>query len=176
MLDEALIWAAQCHAGQVRDGESPLPYFVHAVEVLMNLREIGGVTDHDMLVAAVLHDVREESGVSDLEIRTRFGDRVADLVAQLTRYEPSESEKTGLSKAGIWALRSKIMLREIAQMSPEAQKIKLADRLSNLVEAKQIRSPAKLARYVSQTLQILEIIPRSVNPQLWNAILALVKA
>lgn len=75
-----------------------------------------------------------------------------------------------MSKAEIWALRSDMLLAEIAQMSPDAQQIKLADRLSNLREGFRTKAGEKLARYIRQSRQILEIIPREVNPGLWDAI------
>ena len=75
-----------------------------------------------------------------------------------------------MSKAAIWELRSSILLAEIAEMSPEAQTIKLADRLSNYREALYSKSPAKLARYRKQTEEILRIVPRSINQPLWDAI------
>jgi len=57
-------------------------------------------------------------------------------------------------------------------MSPDAQVVKLADRLSNVREARMAKSPAKFERYLGATQKLLEIIPRKRNPGLWDAIKA----
>lgn len=169
-LDEAIRWAAELHAGQLRDGDAPLPYIVHPIEVLSNLRYVGQVTDPDMLVAAVLHDTLEETDAEPDEIESRFGARVRTLVIDLTRHEPSASEAEGLSPKELWKLRADMLLDEIAKMPGDAQAIKLADRFSNLREAKRTKKGDKLDRYVWQTLRILEIVPKPVNRGLWEAI------
>ena len=104
------------------------------------------------------------------DIRSEFGAKVADLVAEVTRDEPTEVEKEGLSKDEIWLLRSQMLLKEISKMSPEAMQIKLADRLSNIRESERTREQKKRERYRWQTVQILEVIPRDVNEDLWKAI------
>ena len=64
-----------------------------------------------------------------------------------------------------------MLLHDIqTKMSHAAWEVKLADRLSNIEEAKLTRTGNKLTRYINQTEQILAIIPESVNPNLWNAI------
>lgn len=169
-LDAAIEFATKAHRGQRREGEVPLPYITHPMEVLMNLRYLGGIGDPDMLCAAILHDTVEETNVTLPEIETRFGPTVRHLVEELTRREPTAEETRGMSKDEIWELRSKMLLDEIAKMSPEAQKIKLADRYSNLKEAQWTKSGEKLKRYEKQTAKILKIVPKQINPGLWNAI------
>ncbi len=169
-LDEAILVAAKLHNGQVRDGEKPLPYIVHPIEVLSNLRYVGHVIDEDMMVTAVLHDTVEESGTDLDKIGKQFGKRVKALVAELTRREPKKKEIAGLSLEEIWTLRSDMLLEEIAKMSGDAKTIKLADRLSNLKEALRTKFGDKLDRYLAQTAQILDAIPREVNPSLWDAL------
>ncbi len=169
-LHRALSFALHAHAGVDREGPDPLPYFTHPIEVLNNLRYTGGVIDEDLLCAAVLHDVIEESAIHLAEIEAQFGIRVCGLVKELTRREPGPAETSGLDKPQIWALRSEILLAEIAKMSRDAQAVKLADRLSNLREAKRTKRHEKLKRYIGQTRRILETVPESVNPGLWNAI------
>ncbi len=169
-LESAIEYAVQKHRGQVRDGDHPLPYITHPLDVLANLRYTGQVTDQDMLMAAVLHDVVEEAAVSFDEIEGLFGERVRGLVQELTRYEPTEEERSGLSKDQIWQLRSDLLLKEIREMSPDAKTIKLADRLSNLNEATRAKIGKKLERYNRQTAEILKIVPKKTNPGLWEAV------
>lgn len=171
-LHEAILFAAEMHRGQDRDGDHPLPYLTHPLEVLVNLRYTSDCTDEDLLVVAALHDLIEETEATPASIETRFGLRVRVLVEELTREEPSAERISGLSKDEVWRLRADMLLTEIGIMSSDAQRVKLADRLSNLREAKRTKSAPKLERYVKQTTRILEIIPRSVSPGLWDAIQA----
>ncbi len=166
----ALRVCVEAHEGQWRDGENPVPYACHPIEVMQNLRLIGEVTDQEILAAALLHDVLEETPVTLLDLRAAFPERVCELVREVTRREPTQEETTGMSKHEIWGLRTSILLDEIRGMSREAHLIKLADRLSNLREAKRTRSEKKLARYQLQTQWILELIPRDVCPSLMEAI------
>lgn len=171
LLEDALTFAVRAHAGQTREGNDPLPYATHPIEVVANLRYVGRVTDQDMLAAGFLHDVLEECpAVSSADIAAQFGKRVSDLVVSVTRHEPTESETRGLSTAEIYTLRSKVLLAEIAQMSEESQTIKLADRLSNLAGSAATRTEDKHKRYINQTREMLRIIPQSVNPALWDSV------
>lgn len=169
-VERAIELATRWHRGQERDGENPLPYITHPLEVLGFLRHIGKVTDEELLCVAVLHDLFEETEIEEGEIEKIFGGRVFGLVKKLTRREPSENETAGLSKSEIWQLRSEMLLEEIGKMSADAQTVKLADRLSNVREAFNTKSGEKLDRYVKQTRTILKIVPRKVNVGLWDAI------
>lgn len=169
-LPQAIQWALELHSNDFRDGSFALPYISHPIDVLNQLRYVGRVTDEDLLITAVLHDVVEEAAADPAEIERRFGKRVASLVAELTRAEPAIDAQIGTSKELIWNIRSEMLLQEISQMSADAQTVKLADRLSNLRQAKVTRKPEKLKRYRKQTKKILEIIPKTVNRDLWNAI------
>lgn len=172
-LESSLTFAESAHRGQWRDGENPLPYFTHPIDVLCKCRYIGRVVDEDMLCAAVLHDILEETTQTEAEIQRLFGDSVANLVIELTRTEPSPRDIQGMTKLEIWELRSELLLAGIEKMSDQAKVIKLADRLSNLEEAQRTRSPKSLARYQVQSKRILRLIPKSVNPRLWSAVKAL---
>jgi (p)ppGpp synthase/HD superfamily hydrolase len=169
-LHRALKWTVKLHHKQDRDGADALPYATHPVEVLTLLRFTGGITDEDMLCAALLHDLVEECGVSLTKIEKRYGVRVKDLVKELTRSEPGADEAATLSPEELSDLRSKTLLNEIGSMSADAQAIKLADRLSNIKGAMNSRTGASLQRYVDQTRKILQIIPAGVNKALWNAV------
>ncbi len=169
-IERAIALAVRSHEGHGMEGEFSLPYIAHPFEVLMNLNFVGGVTDEDMLCVAMLHDTVECAGTTLTVIGAQFGTRVRDLVGELTRQEPTELETEGMTKDEVWQLRSGWLLEEIRAMSPGAQVVKLADRLANLSEAFRSKKGRKLARYLSQTATILEIIPPKRNPGLWDAI------
>ena len=175
MLHQAILWATECHHGQDRDGDSPLPYITHALEVLSALRVLGGVTDEAMLCAAVLHDVVEECNVTEEELRERTNKQVCKLVLELTREEPTNEIAADLDADTLYALRSDLLLKGIRSMGKSAQHIKLADRYCNLRDSERTRKGKKRERYRIQSQQILEIIPRKVGPELWDAIEALLK-
>jgi (p)ppGpp synthase/HD superfamily hydrolase len=160
LVHRALRRALKLHRKQDRDGAAPLPYFSHPVEVLNILRYEGKVVDEEMLAAAVLHDAIEETGETVEKIEKKFGPRVAQLVKELTREEP---ERTGLSAEEVWQVRTDLMLAEIDRMSPEAQAIKMADRISNLRCAKVTRPRKDYLRYIAQSRLILQHIPPSSN-------------
>jgi (p)ppGpp synthase/HD superfamily hydrolase len=170
LLSKALRFAAEKHEGDYRDGENALPYATHPFEVCILLRYVGNVTDEDQLCAAALHDVLEETSVTPSELEAEFGAGVTELVQELTRFEPNSDQTAGMSKGEIWLLRANMLLAEIKLMSPRAQVVKLADRLANLREAKLTKTGEKLRRYERQSKRILEIIPKSINPDLWKAI------
>ncbi len=175
-LQRAVKWAARQHFGQWREGDSPLPYLQHPIDVMTRVRYTGGVTDDVVLCAAVLHDTLEETQAQDEEIVEKFGPDVAALVRELTRSEPTLDEVAGLEKDEVWQLRADRLLAEVEAMSPAAQTVKLADRLSNLEEAVRTKAGPKLDRYVWQSRRLLGVVPREVNPQLWDALSAVVSS
>ena len=78
-FDRALLYATHVHGGQVRK-ETTIPYIAHLLAVAATVLEYGG--SEDMAVAGLLHDAAEDQrGEPRLgDIRSRFGDRVADIV------------------------------------------------------------------------------------------------
>lgn len=174
-LETALKLCVKAHKGQkIIESEHALPYATHPIDVANKLRYVGGVTDEDILCAAFLHDLLEESDVKLGHIRESLGPRVAELVQELTRKEPLPKLREGMTESEWIALRSDMLLEGISKMSPEAQVIKLADRLGNLSTAIHLRTGERLKRYVTQSRRVLDTIPRERNPKLWDAIEAIV--
>lgn len=172
-LEKAIRLAYKAHRGQFRDGECPLPYITHPIDVVNNLRYVGLVTDEELLAAGALHDVLEETDLSPETIFEELGGRVLDLVIEVTREEPDFSNQ-GLTEEEVWHLRSNLLLEEISRMSDDAKRIKLADRMSNLEGSFATRTGDKLTRYIKQSEWILERINREISPPMWDAIQALI--
>ena len=82
-FDEAFRFAAEKHAAQTRK-KTDVPYISHLMSVAALVMEAGG--DEDQTIAALLHDVVEDCGGEPVleEVRQRFGDRVAIIVAGCT--------------------------------------------------------------------------------------------
>lgn len=170
-LQEAVLFAAERHLGQDRDGKSALPYIFHPIDVVSRLRYVGGVVDETLLCVGALHDLIEECGTKASTIERKFGLEISKLVVQLTRREIPKDQRQQLSEEELWTLRTESLLDDIREkMEPSALVVKLADRLSNIVEALQTRSGKRLERYILQTRMILECIPRSINPNLWDSV------
>jgi (p)ppGpp synthase/HD superfamily hydrolase len=82
LVREALEKAKSAHADQVRNGSGGMPYFEHPVRVAALLDEHG--YGEEVLAAALLHDVVEDSETTLDELREQFGGEVAGLVGAMT--------------------------------------------------------------------------------------------
>ena len=78
LVSEAVAFAVKAHDG-MRRKKSDLPYILHPMEAAV----IGGTMteDQNVIAAAALHDVVEDTGITIEEIEERFGKRVKELVA-----------------------------------------------------------------------------------------------
>src|SRR5713226_1440591 len=83
-LLEAISFAARAHQGQLRK-DNRTPYASHAFRVCLIVREIFGVTDPEVLTAAVLHDTVEDTTTDHDDLAKQFGRQVADWVAALSK-------------------------------------------------------------------------------------------
>lgn len=125
LFDEALKFAIERHAGQVRKVQNS-PYILHPLEVAGIVGTM--TTDEPTLCAAVLHDTVEDAGVTFDEIREKFGRRVALLVMTET-----ENKREELPAAETWHLRKEetlIMLENTKDLS--VKMMWLGDKLSNI--------------------------------------------
>ncbi len=118
MIREAVEFAVEAHRGGVRKG-TQVPYIVHPLEAAVI---VGSMTDDEELIAAaVLHDVLEDTDASEEELRRRFGDRVTDLVVQETD-----------DKTRSWQERKQSKLEKAKKADPELKLLILGDKLSNI--------------------------------------------
>jgi guanosine-3',5'-bis(diphosphate) 3'-pyrophosphohydrolase len=84
LLLEAIAFAARAHRGQLRkDGQTP--YASHAFRVCLIVRDLFGVSDRDVLMAAVLHDTVEDTKTDHDDIAEQFGPQVAGWVSTLSK-------------------------------------------------------------------------------------------
>lgn len=89
LVRAALEKARSAHEGQIRNGSGGMPYINHPVTVAARLDEHG--YRDEVLAAALLHDVAEDSDTTLEELRELFGDEVAGMVGALTDDESIES-------------------------------------------------------------------------------------
>ncbi len=157
LIQRALAFAARKHTS-TRKG-SDIPYITHPAQVAIILAR-HGYEDH-VLAAAILHDVLEDTDSSPGEVRGLFGEKVLQLVQELTEPQFKPKEET-------WERRKAAKLEQLLGASPEALAICAADRLHNVCSTlhdievhgpvaweKFRRRPKKLLEFEQAVLDIL---------------------
>jgi GTP pyrophosphokinase len=128
LLEEAFLFADECHAGQLR--KSGDAYITHPVAVAEMVAELE--LDHYALAAALLHDVQEDCAIDNAELKRRFGPEVAGLVDGLTKLDKlSAQASSNLSRDGLQAQNLRKMFLAMAE-DVRVVLIKLCDRLHNM--------------------------------------------
>lgn len=119
----ALHFAAERHKHQRRKGESKAPYVNHVIEVAHTLKTIGEIKDQHILIAALLHDILEDTETQAVEIESLFGPEVLKYVEEVT-------DDKSLPKA----VRKQGQIDKAAHLSQGAKLIKLADKAANVAD------------------------------------------
>lgn len=117
---KAAMKAAEWHSEQRRKGQKEEPYVNHLIEVAQLVAE-ACPDDIELIVAALLHDAIEDQRKSWEEIACLFGERVADLVEEVT-------DDKALPKAE----RKRLQIQNAPKKSRDAKILKLADKTANL--------------------------------------------
>jgi (p)ppGpp synthase/HD superfamily hydrolase len=118
---DAVTWAIELHDAQVRKA-SAIPYAAHLVAVSALVLESGG--DEDEAIAALLHDVLEDTVATRADIEERFGPRVAEIVAACsdteTRPKPPWRDR-----------KEQFVARLRSQPDPSTLRVVAADKVHN---------------------------------------------
>ena len=137
-------YAAFAHEGQMRKtGE---PYISHPVAVACILAKLH--LDLPTLLAALLHDVVEDTGVAISEISDTFGKQVGDLVEGLTKLDKIEFQSATQAQAENFRKMLLAMSQDVRVIL-----VKLADRLHNM-QTLEAMKPEKQKRIAQETLEI----------------------
>ena len=144
-IARAYLYSANAHETQFRtSGE---PYITHPVAVCEKLAKMQ--MDKDTIMAAILHDVVEDTPVKIEEIEAEFGKKVAELVEGVTKI----TQLSGKSKAETQAQSMrKMILAMVADVRVIV--IKLADRMHNM-ETLGAMPPKKQAKKSSRNPRYL---------------------
>ncbi len=143
-LARAYLFSAQAHAGQFRkDGE---PYITHPLAVAGILAALQ--MDVQTLMAALLHDVVEDTGISLEDIAAAFGPPVADLVEGVTKLDKIHFETKQQAQAENFRKMLLAMARDVRVIL-----VKLADRLHNMRTLEAMHT-GKRQRIAQETLEI----------------------
>jgi guanosine-3',5'-bis(diphosphate) 3'-pyrophosphohydrolase len=143
-VEAAYYFSADAHAGQFRvSGE---PYVSHPVAVASLVADWH--LDAQALIAALLHDVMEDTHISKAEIAERFGKVSAELVDGLSKLDKIEFRSHEEAQAENFRKMLLAMASDLRVIL-----IKLADRLHNMRTLGHMR-PAKRRRIANETLEI----------------------
>ena len=121
VLTDALRFASEKHVLQRRKGCEQIPYINHPIKVMHILHHIGNENNIDLLSAALLHDVLEDTETTELDLRKQFGDAITDIVLEVTDDMTLTYDD-----------RKRYQIKKAPALSPEAKKIKIADKISNI--------------------------------------------
>lgn len=165
MIERAALFCRAAHqaVGQQRKytGE---PYWHHPVAVAERVSAVETATV-EMIAAAHLHDVLEDTAVTALDLEACFGERVTALVLELT-------DQFIDPEIGNRAHRKALERNRLAEVSPEAQTIKYADLIDNTGSIV-ARAPGFARVYLAEKRQLLEVMTRgdqALQRQAWSVL------
>lgn len=121
LLIEATAFASEAHAEQKR-GNGVTPYVNHPIEVARIL-SAAGVADEEILAAALLHDVLEDTEYV-------YDDLVAEFGVVVTNYVKEVTDNPALTKEEM----KKAQVVNVPKMTDGAKMIKIADKIANLTD------------------------------------------
>lgn len=140
LVAKATAFAAYAHDGQTRKGNA-LPYILHPMEVA-NIASVM-TNDPEVLAAALLHDVAEDCGVTEEELKLRFGKRVAYLVMSMTEQKEADAQAS-------WQRRKLKSVNRLRAATREQMILTLSDKLSNMRSIRrdlELHGPAMWQRF-----------------------------
>ena len=130
--------------GDLRRKSGDIHYFIHPLRITLILRAAGfsEFENENLMIAALFHDLVEDTDISLSEIENKFGRNVSSIVSEVSI--PIKTEK-------------EIYLENLKNASVEAKIIKLADRIDNLIDLPKSFWPIdKQKSYAEQAKIILE--------------------
>ena len=151
LINKAKMLAGKAHEGQFRK-YSGLPYIVHPIEVATIVQTVEH--SEEMIAAALLHDVVEDTDYSFEDIAKEVSPEVADLVKGLSDVSKPEDGNRKVRKA--------IDKDHLAEQNAEVQTIKLADVISNSQDIK-ANDPKFAKVYIEEMKALLEVLTKGDN-------------
>lgn len=124
LLDKAILFATKAHKNVERRGKG-FPYIAHPLEAMSIVATM--TNDQELLAAACLHDVIEDTDITYDEIKSEFGKRVADLVLA-----ESDKDIPNMSAADSWVIRKQLAMDHLSKAPREVKMVALGDKLSNM--------------------------------------------
>ena len=143
-IRRAYLYSEKAHDGQFRRNGDP--YITHPLAVANILCDMH--MDHQSIMAAMLHDVIEDTGITKVEITEEFGEEVAELVDGVTKLTKVKFNTKAEAQAENFRKMILAMTQDIRVIL-----VKLADRLHNM-RTLDVLTPEKRRRIANETLEI----------------------
>lgn len=158
LIMKALSFAAHKHRDQRRKDVDASPYINHPISLANILTNEGGITDVEVICAALLHDTIEDTATTAEELEQEFGSAITSIVLEVT-------DDQLLPRAD----RKRLQIEHAAHASAQAKLVKLADKTSNLrdvaVNPPETWSLERRQEYFDWAKQVIDQL-RGVHPQL----------
>ena len=151
LIQKAYNTAAEAHKNQLR--KSGEPYIIHPLNVAIILAELE--LDKETIVAGILHDVVEDTIMTEEDLKREFGDDVALLVDGVTKLEKIPLSAGGDQPDAKLEMQAENLRKMFLAMAKDIRVIliKLADRLHNM-RTLQYKKPESRQRIAKETLEI----------------------
>lgn len=117
---KALNYAAIAHRNQRRKDSEKTPYINHPIEVSYLLTSCG-IKDTNIIIAAILHDIIEDTDVQETELRSVFGHKIINIVLECSDNKFHDK-----------IMKKQKQIKHADKLSDEAKLVKLADKYSNI--------------------------------------------
>jgi len=144
VLQKVMLFALKKHKGQIRKGDGR-PYIMHCMSVMTKLRGIKKSKNAFLLAAgSMLHDTKENCGVSIKKISKKFGPQVAALVEEVS------TDKVLCKAMG----KGKYLAEKMIKMSHYALTLKLVDRWDNVEDLVDVTEEFR-TKYIEETKYII---------------------
>ena len=151
MIEKAYAMASEAHSGQLR--KSGEPYIIHPLNVAIILADLE--LDKETIIAGLLHDVVEDTVMTEDDLKREFGDEVALLVDGVTKLEKLPLTPDGNQSDVKLEMQAENLRKMFLAMAKDIRVIliKLADRLHNMRTLK-YQKPESQQRIAKETLEI----------------------
>lgn len=164
MFERAIIFATEKHAGVTRKGNG-LPYITHPLAVMTILLNIKKTNNPFLIgLAALFHDLVEDTDVTIQEIADNFGYKVAALVEELT------SDKEKIASMG----KKEYLLDKMLNMSSYGLRLKLGDRYHNISDMGSLDSINREKR-ILETNYILDGLSKRKLTKTHNILIKMIR-
>ena len=161
-IDKAVEMAKAAHQGQVRKGSGE-PFLAHLLRTALLLLEVADQKHNAAVVCAgLLHDAAEDTDLSVDEVEDALGPQVGEMVRALTHPPRNQRESTHT--------RNLRHLETLRWAGRDAQIVKSADRLDNILSTEGAFTPERWEEYLQETEEGVLPLTLASNTALYHAL------
>ena len=167
LILKAAHFAAKKHRDQRRKDKHASPYIIHPISVALEIAQIGGVDDPEILAAALLHDTLEDTKTEPEDLEAEFGKKVCEYVLDVSDDKTLPKDE-----------RKSRQIEHAKKISKGAALIKLGDKISNVTDV--INNPPedwdinRRKEYLDWAEKVIENCPK-VNDRMENKFQEIIK-